>query len=226
MNNYFNEQDFNEEKKKKLPAWIWIIGIIGLVIAVISGYFYGLEVVDIYKEMMSSVVLKDTNGEDTTLQSLDFSNFIGVFDNEFGYNLFDCDMSYALVYNSTVKYNSSKGIYPNDFASTDKVNYTVDFENFNHYDLTYAKKADKDVTFTFSSEVKKGNLEARIFRIDANYRVTENDYGINIIEDAYVYEAARFSANKTETVTLPAGHIYVLAVGCESADGSYTFKAE
>lgn len=228
MNNYFNPESFEEEKKNKsrLPSWIWIIAVIGLVVAVISGYFYGTESVAIYNEMMNEIIIKDTNGEDTSLTTLDFTGFIGVFDNEFGYNFFDCDNSFALVYNSTVKYNNAKGMYPNDFAGTDNVNYTVDFKNFNYYDLTYAKKAEKDVTFTFSSKLEKGNLEAVILRIDENYRVKETDYGTNIIEDIYLHEVARFSANKDETVMLPGGHIYVLAVGCESANGSYTFKAQ
>ncbi len=227
MNGYFNNS-FKEEKhtSTRLPAWIWIIGIIGLIIAIISGYVSGGQSVDIYREMMSSVVLQDTNGEDTSLQTLNFSEFIGVFDNVYGYNFFDSDMSFALKYNTTVKYNNAKGLYPNDFSGSETVNYKVDFKNFNHYDLTYAKKTDSALTFVFASEVTSGNLEARILRIDENYRVKENEIGTNIIEDIFVHEVARFSANKTETVTLEGGYIYVLAVGCESASGSYSLKTE
>ncbi len=206
--------------------WIWITGIIGLIVAIISGYIYGGQTVGVYRELMSSIILKDSNGEDTSLQALDFSEFIGVFDNEYGYNFFDSDASFALSYNTTVKYNNARGIYPNDFSGSETVNYSVDFKAFNHYDLTYAKKTDGALSFIFSSEVKSGNLEARIFRIDENYRVKENESGTSIIEDTYVHEVARFSANKTETVTLPGGYIYVLAVGCESASGGYSLKTE
>ncbi len=227
MNSYFNN-GFNEEKKpsSRLPLWIWIIGIVGLIIAIISGYTSGGQAVTLYNDMMENIVLKDTNGEDTSLQTLNFSEFIGVYDNVYGYNFFDSDMSFALSYNTTVKYNNSKGFYPNDFSGSETVNYSVSFKNFNHYDLTYAKKTDIALTFIFSSEITEGNLEARILRIDENYRVKENDIGTNIIEDAYVHEVARFSANKTESVTLEGGYIYVLAVGCESASGSYTLKTE
>ncbi len=228
MNSYFNHNSFNDDKKStgKLPLWIWIIGIVGLIIAILSGYIYGGQSVAIYGELMSSVILKDTNGEDTSLQTLGFSEFIGVFDNEYGYNFFDSDASFALSYNTTVKYNNAKGIYPNDFSGSETVNYSVNFKSFNHYDLTYAKKTDSTLNFIFSSELTSGNLEARILRIDESYRVKQNELGINIIEDTYVHEVARFSANKTETVTLDGGYIYVLAVGCESATGSYSLKTE
>ena len=227
MNSYFNNE-FKAEKRpsSRLPAWIWIIGIVGLIIAIISGYTSGGQAVSLYNGMVEAVMLKDTNGEDTSLQTLNFSEFIGVYDNVYGYNFFDSDMSFALSYNSTVKYNNAKGIYPNDFSGSETVNYSVDFSSFNHYDLTYAKKTDAALTFIFSSEITAGNLEARILRIDENYRVKENDVGTTIIEDAYVHEIARFSANKTESVTLEGGYIYVLAVGCESASGSYSLKTE
>lgn len=224
MNSY-NFED-NKKKSSRLPAWLYILGVVGLIIAIISGYFYGTESVAIYKEIMNGVIIKDTNGEDSSLTSLDFSEFIGVFDNVYGYNFFDCEMSFALNYSSTVKYNNARGVYPNDFSGSKNISYRVDFDNFNHYDLTYAKRSDKDVTFTFSSELESGNLEARIFRIDDNYRVKALENGYSVIEDAFVHEVAAFSANKTLSVTLPGGSIYILAVGCESADGYYTFKAE
>lgn len=227
MNSYFNN-GFNEEKKRssRLPAWIWIIGVVGLIIAILSGYTSGVQAVDIYNGMMEAIMLKDTNGEDTSLQTLNFSEFIGVYDNVYGYNFFDSDMSFSLSYNTTVKYNNAKGLYPNDFSGSETVNYSVNFKTFNHYDITYAKKTDKALTFIFSSEITEGNLEARILRIDANYRVKETELGTNVIEDAYVHEVARFSANKIESVTLEGGHIYVLAVGCESASGLYSLKTE
>ena len=228
MNGYFGNGNFKEEKNKgtSLPLWLWILGIIGLVIAVVSGYFYGVQAVDVYGEVMSSIVIQDTNGEDTSLQTLDFYEFLGVFDNVYGYNFFDSDMSFAFSYNSTVKYNNAKGCYPNGFSDSETVNYKVDFKNFNYYDVTYAKRSETAVTFTFTSEVLSGNLEAKIFRIDDNYRVKGNDRGVDIIDATYLYEEVTFSANKTETVTLPGGAIYVLAVGCENADGSYTFTAK
>ena len=224
MNNPFNRFDFEEENKKakKLPAWIWIIGVFGLVVAVLTGYFYGVELTSTYK----SIVVQDTNGDDTSLNTIGFSECIGVFDNEFGYNRFDSDSSFALKYNSTVKYNNAKGMYPNDFSDVASVSYTVDFGKFNFYDITYAKRSEKETVFTFSSELKKGNLEACIFRIDDDFKVKAKEFGASVIEDGYVHEEARFSANGTHSVTLPGGSIYVLVVGCESADGSYTFKAE
>ena len=231
MNNYFDQKNFNNgggEKKKStaIPYWIWLLGILGLIIAVISGYIYGGQAVDIYRELMSGVIIPDTNGEDTSLQTLDFYEFLGVFDNEYGYNFFDSDMSFALSYNTSVKYNNARGCYPNDFSNVSKTTYRVDFKNFNHYDVTYAKRSEGSVTFTFSSGITSGNLEAKIFRVDDNYRVKMNDRGVNVIDSAYLYEEASFTANKTETVTLPGGCIYVLAVGCENADGSYIFSAE
>ena len=81
MNSYFNHNGFNEENKRtaKLPSWIWIIGIFGLIIAIISGYIYGGQAVAVYGELLSTVIIKDTNGDDTSLQTLGFSEFIGVF---------------------------------------------------------------------------------------------------------------------------------------------------
>ena len=225
MNSYFDNKNFKDGKNRgtRLPHWLWILAALGLIIAVISGYFYGAQAVDVYNEMMSSIIIQDTNGEDTSLQTLDFYEFLGVYDNLYGYNFFDSDMSFAFSYNSTVKYNNAKGCYPNDFPGSDKVSYRVDFKNFNYYDVTYAKRSEGSVTFTFSSELLSGNLEAKIFRVDDSYRVKENDRAVNIIDSAYLHEEVTFSANKTETVTLPGGCIYVLAVGCENADGSYTF---
>jgi hypothetical protein len=214
------------KKKPSLPAWVFILGILGLIIAIISGYFYGTESVAIYKEMMEGIVIKDTNGEDTSLTALDFTNFIGVYDNEFGYNFFDTEMSFALSYNSTVKYNNSKGVYPNDFSGSANVSYRVDFDNFNHYDVSYAKRSEKETVFTFSSRLESGNLEARILRIDDNYRIKADEFGRALIDPAYIHEVAIFTANSTLSVTLPGGSIYLLAVGCENADGYYTFKAE
>ena len=58
MNNYFND-GFKEDKKisTRLPMWIWIIGVFGLVIAILSGYFYGMQAVDVYGQMISSIII-------------------------------------------------------------------------------------------------------------------------------------------------------------------------
>lgn len=228
MNGYFNQNEFKKEKKSgsELPKWVWILAALGLILAVFSGHSSGVSAVDIYRQIINEIIIEDTNGDDTSLTVLDFSGFIGVFDGQSDYNFFDCDISHALGYDSTVRYDYSKGVYPNDFAGSDTVNYTVSFKMLNYYDISYAKRSEKDLTFTFTSALEGGNLEARIFRIDSNYRVKENEYGTNIIEDAYVSEAARFSANTESTVALPGGYIYILAVGGESASGSYSLKVE
>lgn len=228
MNGYFDHNEFEKEKKSggRLPKWIWILAALGLILAVFSGHSSGVQAANFYRQIICEIIIEDTNGDDTSLTVLDFSEFIGVYDGQSGYNLYDCDLSYAFGYESTVKYDYSKGVYPNDFADSDTVNYTVTFNALNYYDISYAKMSEKELTFTFSSELESGNLEARIFRIDPNFRVKESESGVYLIDDAYIQEAARFSANTETSVALPGGYIYILAVGGESASGSYSLKVE
>ncbi len=220
MNNYFNRTNFEKESQRssKLPKWVWILAAVGLILAVLLGYTSGTEIALTLK----SSILQDTNGEDTSLQTLDFSEFLGVFYGRRGYNFIDSELSFAPSYNTTVKFDSVKGTYPNDFANTNQVNYKVEFNFLSYYDISYAKKSENDVTFTFTSQIKKGNFQARILRIDDNYKVKTNSRNTDIIEDTSIYTELICNAGETNSITLPGGHIYVIAVAAESAFGSYT----
>ena len=73
----------DDVSKVKLPKWVWIVAVVGLAFAILCGYYRAVLDVNSFKVLN----VDDTNGDSSTeLNTLDFSDFLGVYDNYYGYN--------------------------------------------------------------------------------------------------------------------------------------------
>ena len=221
MNNLYNTPPVTQKSKTRLPAWFWVMTVVGLVIAVLAGYFSGVN----FGSMVSLLNIEDTNGDDTSLCELDFKGFLGVYDGEDGYNLFDSD-ALCIMYDTSRDYDAQTETYKNQFTSYSDQNAT--FIYLNYYDVCFVSEITeaKAVTVLFSSKLGTGNLEGRLMYVASDFKVELDEYDTPIIKDEYITTLAKFGANGQfeQTVNVPAGGRLVFVVGAEGAVGSYHLK--
>ena len=115
FNGYQTPPGFEDDKKSTaLPKWVWVVGILGLAFAILCGYSTGTYASVYFHDFIEIVIVDDVNGESTELNTLDFTDFLGVYDNYYGYNKFDAGL-FATMYDSSALYDNSLGTYKNDF---------------------------------------------------------------------------------------------------------------
>ena len=220
MNGFYNTPQ--SPPKTRLPAWFWIISVLGLVLAVLAGYFSGNN----FGNMAKLLSIEDTNGEDTAICSLDFKGFLGVYDGYSGYNRFDSDVTY-IMYDTSRDYNVHNETYDNSFAGA-YTDQTATFLYLNYYDVcfVYELNGPKTVTAEFSSKLEKGNMEGRLLHVAADFKVELDEFDVPIVKDEYITSLASFGANDTfeQTLTVPDSGTLIFVVACEGALGSYHLK--
>ncbi len=228
MNNYFNEFEKQEQypnNTRALPAWAWIVAIVGLIISIVWGYSVGTNTVDI----INMGDIPDETPDSFDLGALDFTDSLYVFgyeDRLFGYNLIDYP-STALYYNSTRDMNDGGG-HDNVFVSNGA--FSVEFMKMNAYDIpcvfSTGAEGSVNVNFTFESNVTKGNLEARLVALSADYQTEQTIDGYIKIKAEYIQTVYEFKANEsvTDSIECPEDVILVLIVACESASGAFEFS--
>lgn len=226
----YNTYPYNDDTQDvKLPKWVWLVAIVGLIVAVLSGYVIGNNAAVMFNELMAAATVEDTNGESTSLNTLVFEDFIGVYDNYYGFNTFDADL-FTINYNSSALYDNSLGTYVNDFSSKKSTELTVSFRNLNYYDVSYVYNGQgSKLSYSVEFNLQKGNMEAAIVRVDKNYRVYTDEYGASKIEAQYVQVLERISLEKnnlTSSISMDANSIYMIVFAGESASGSYTLDVD
>ncbi len=226
MNDYFNDFQPNESQKSKraLPAWLWIIAVVGLVVSIAWGYSFGLT----YSSMFDLAGVADNTPDSFDLGTLDFTDPIYIFsqtDRNFGYNLRDYP-SLSLIYDTTRTMNSN-GAYENEFVS--KASFSSTFINMSYYDVSCVFSTGCEgaarVSMTFESSVIQGNLEARLVVLSKDYQTEKTEEGWVKIRSEYINTLYEFKANETVSTSFDySGDGYlVLIVACESAGGTYSF---
>ena len=221
MNDIYNSDfPFHTQRNPHIPKWIWVIGIAAILIGAIFGYYIGNAATILVKDM----IITDQNGENTDLAVLDFTDFLFVYDNEYGYNRFDSNYISSF-YDCTRPYDNSNSTYFNEFK--DNCDFTVSFGMFNYYEIACVLETESQAfNYSFKSNISGGNFEARIYKLDKNYRVSETDYGELIIDSEYLTLLEEFHAN-TEyngSISVSSEYYYILVTGAESAFGSYDFN--
>ncbi len=225
MNNYFNdfEREERQIKQKAIPAWAWIVAVVGLAVAIIWGYSMGRS----SAALMNMGTIEDTTPDSFDLGVLDFSDPLYIFgdsDLMLGYNFIDYP-SFANYYDSGRKENKYGG-YDNAFGSD--TSFSVEFLNLNYYDIPCVFGTDEDTTvnITFESSVTSGNLEARILILDKKYQTEPTSDGYIKIKSEYIKSEFEFKANDivTKSFEYDADTFIVLAVAGESAVGSFNFQ--
>lgn len=222
MNNLYNTPPTIDKSKTRLPAWFWIITAVGLIVSVLAGYFSGSN----FGKMAALLNIEDTNGEDTSLCSLDFKEFLGVYDGEPGYNLFDSD-AVCVMYDTSRDYDARTETYENKFTGA-YTEQNATFFYLNYYDVCFVSELSgpKTVTVKFSSKLGSGNLEGRLMHVSADFKVELDEFDTPIIKDEYITTIASFGANETlqQTVNTPESGMLIFVVAAEGAVGSYHLK--
>ena len=222
MNNLYNTPPTANKPKTRLPAWFWIITVVGLVVAVLAGYFSGSN----FGKIVSLLNIEDTNGEDTSLCSLDFKGFLGVYDGYSGYNLFDSD-AVCIMYDTSRDYNANTETYENEFTGCN-TDQNATFLYLNYYDVCFVSELNgsRTVTVEFFSKLGGGNLEGRLMHVSADFKVELDEFDTPIIKDEYITTVAAFGANETQkqTVNTSESGMLIFVVGAEGAVGSYHLK--
>ena len=220
MDQYTN---INPIKKPKISvsAWVWILGVAGLIVSVVYSYFISVYSI----ETIKNIIIPDNNGESTELGVLDFSNFLYVFDGQYGYNTLD-SVYYSFVYSSTRHYSNGAGTYINQFNGN--CDFSSSFRGFNYYEIPWIyTPSSSQIKLSFESEITSGNFEARIYALDKNYRVTEDETGMMYVRPEYLTLIYSYQPNSEyfDTITVTDGYYYILVTGAESAYGTYRFSA-
>lgn len=222
MNNLYNTPPTAQKPKTRLPAWFWVMTVVGLIIAVLAGYFSGSN----FGSMVSLLNIEDTNGEDTALCSLDFKDFLGVYDGYSGYNLYDSD-AVCIMYDTSRDYDAQSETYNNRFTGA-YTEQNATFIYLNYYDVCFVSELSlsKAVTVAFSSKLSTGNLEGRLIHVASDFKVELDEFDTPIIKDEYITTLASFGANELleKTVNVPANGILMFVVAAEGAVGSYHLK--
>ncbi len=232
-NNYFNDIQKQDELKKstKAPGWVWAVCIIGLVLSIIWGYTIGKNTILTFYEMAT---IPDNDPTTSRLEVLDFSECLLVFpEDEYKgiYNLIDYP-AFAMYYDSN-RTADEFGLYPNSFNGSTYIESS--FRNMSYYDVFCVFDAGKDykgnVNYVFESELKKGNMEVKVFTVSKNYTTEATSDGYNVIKSEYITEIAHFDTTKDESGSFDGSQLtangdvyYVFVVGAESAYGSYELR--
>lgn len=222
MNGYQRESQM-PKRGYRVPKWIVVLAIIGIFIAISSGYNTGSMV----KYYYSHMTLPDTNGkQDSSLTRLNFSNFINKNSSEDYYNEFDHTGLFALGYSSNAEGDIGK-TYNNDYTGRVSVDIRVNFRYFTYYDICYVNKntdGKTSLNYDVLIDITSGNMEAAILEIDRDYKCVFMN-GKDVIDQQYVTEAVRITgAGEKGTIPLKADKIYIIAFAGENANGSYTLS--
>ena len=211
-------------KSHRLPIWVWVLTVIGIIVAITNGYNTGKDL----KYIISHITITDTNGaQDKSLTKLNFKNFINKNDSDSYYNELDHTGLFALGYNSNASDSASK-TYNNDYTASVAVDLQVSFRHLVYYDICYVNKnttGKTSLNYDVRINITSGNMEAAILEVDRDYKcVTRN--GESFIDQQYVTEVKRIKADgeRTGTVPLKADKIYIIAFAGENADGGYTLS--
>ena len=227
FNGYQAPRGFDDsEKSANLPKWVWAVAVIGLAFAILCGYYTGIFAGDYFKKMIKEITVEDTNGESTKLNTLDFTDFLGVYDDYYGYNKFDAGI-FTLMYDSSALYDNSLGTYKNDFSSANSARLKVSFKNLNYYDVCYVYngKASK-LSYSIEFDIQKGNMEAAVIRLAKNFTVKTDEFGISNIEPQYIQILDRISDEKVSSIPMDGDGIYLIVFAGESASGSYSLDVD
>ena len=223
FNGYQAPPDFEDETKSTaLPKWVWVVGILGLAFAILCGYYTGIYAGEYFNELIKTVIIEDVNGESTELNTLDFTDFLGVYDDYYGYNKFDAGL-FATSYDSSSLYDNSLGTYKNEFSETMSARLKVSFKNLNYYDVSYVYEGNgSKLSYSVEFNLQKGNMEAAIVRLARNFTVETDEFGISNIKHEYIQIIDRISSEKVSSVPMEDGYIYIIVFAGESASGSYS----
>ncbi len=224
MNNYFGQYQSEDEKKqaRSIPAWVWIISVIGLILSIIWGYSFGS-----YAAYIAELgIIEDVTEDSSKLGVLDFSECLLIFSGGLSaaYNLID----YPVVctsYTSSRKANSF-GTPINTF--TRSAEFDSSFVNMNGYDVSCVLDPDIydscNMHFSFIPQLSSGNLEARLFEVSKDYKIDSTSDGANRkINESYINLIDSFDGDEPTVTSFTAkvGYYYIFVVGAESAVGSY-----
>ena len=195
FNGYQAPPGFKDDKKSiALPKWVFVVGILGLAFAILCGYYTGIYAGVYFNELIESIIVDDVNGESTELNTLNFTDFLGVYDDYYGYNKFDAGL-FATMYDSSALYDNSLGTYKNDFSGIASTRLKVSFKNLNYYDVSYIYEGNgSKLSYSVEFNLQKGNMEAAIVRLARNFTVEIDEFGISNIKSEYIQIIDRISS--------------------------------
>ena len=215
-NNYDNSQI--KKQVKPLPMWFWVLTIVMLILCILFGYLSG----SISRSLLNKHSIQDTNGTNTSLNTLDFNTFIEYENYTISANKVDAQKVF-MTYVSNRKTNSdgqySNYVFSNKFSATNSFNY------LSGYDICAVldNPGTNELLFETQSNIKSGNYELRIMLIKDTFTLIGNDSPKTFIDPIYIETIFSAQANeKTSIVISPkSGYIYVIAVAAETASGTY-----
>ena len=212
------------QMKYKVPIWVIVITVLGLVLAIFGGYQGGAEASYIF----SYINIPDGNGvEDTTLAKLKFEDFIHEYKSDDYYNELDNSDIFVLAYRSSAG-KSLGGAYNNDYSAQSATSLNVSFSNLTYYDISYVNKdvsGKTNLTYTANISLSSGNMQAAIFELDKEYKCVSKD-GVQVIESQYINMVATVTAGGEQSGIIPIDpdKIYVIAFAGENATGNYSLN--
>ena len=215
--NYGGESSAN--KPYRLPVWVWIIAVIGLIFSVNGGYQSGALTADI----VSYLRVQDTTADSTALGKLDFTDCIEEHKADAKLCDLDCSGLFALTY--LAKVNDLREMsFNNDYSAKDSVSIAVSVMSMTYYDVRYVNMntAGKDkLTYSATAILDNGNMEFAVLEIDKDYTCTVKD-GKRVINADCITVIDRGSGTVSGELELESDKIYVIVVGAENATGRYT----
>lgn len=211
------------EKKYKIPVWIWIITVIGLLWSISGGYQSGALVSDI----VSYLTVADKTPNSSDLGILNFNDCLEDYTGMSGLCDIDNDKIFALSYSSSVN-GAAQSSFQNDFTSSGNVAITTSVANMTHYDVRYVNmntSGKESMSYSVSIDVTSGNMQAVVLAVDKSYQCIEKD-GNKVIDAQYITELDRISAGslRSNTVTVDSSKFYVIVFGAENATANYTLN--
>ena len=217
--NYNHGDGVVPPKKYRLPAWVWIISILGLLFAVNGGYQSG----QMTSEIISFLNVSDTTADTSLLGKLDFNDCIE--EHKSSDNLCDLDYSgiFALTYQAKVN-GVRESKFNNDYTDRSTVSVAATVSSMTYYDVRYVNMntLGKDsLSYKINIALSSGNMEAAILAIDKAYTCTVKD-GDRVINAEYITKVERINGSAEGTLSLDQSKIYVIVFGAENATGSYT----
>jgi hypothetical protein len=131
------------------------------------------------------------------------------------------------MYDSSALYDNTLGTYKNDFTNSKSAHINVSFRNLSYYDVSYVYEGDgTKLSYAVEFDLKKGNMEAVVLRLDRNYTVKVDEYGISNIEMQYIQILQRVNDDKVSSITMDEGGIYMIVFAGESATGNYSLDVD
>jgi hypothetical protein len=217
--NYNYGETNSVNKPYRVPVWVWIIAVIGLLFSVNGGYQSGALAADI----ISYLRVQDTTKDSTALGKLDFVDCIEEHKTEA--KLCDLDYSglFALSYQAKVN-DQREMTFNNDYTDKDSVSIDVSVMSMTYYDVRYVNMNTADngkLNYSATAILDLGNMEFALLEIDRNYTCTVKD-GVRAIKAECISVIDRGSGTVSGEAELESDKIYVIVVGAENATGRYT----